>query len=515
MKLSLNWQSIQRNKVNKKLKEVWPMFNKTYVSMDITGSDVRVTSVRKNKVIKWGSAPLPGGTVKDGIITDPQTASLVINDLFRSMKLRKNRVISTVTGLPFIYRVINMPRIENQAPDEALERAARREMSLKEEDIYLIWQLIATEANGQESDYLVIGVPKAATKPFMETLTKAEIKPYILDVKPLALARIVSSADAILASLEKNYIDIIIVSNGLVRVMHGFAANKAENTESIVNDFADGLSKSVNSFNRDYPQNAIRDETPLYLSGELAANMDVLKLIQEISEHPVHVVDTPLIVPEGMSIALYASNLGLALKKLPGKITSSETPRYSDIDLNLLSSIYKPFRLRFKWAYAIAGALIMALVAILFSAYTLRTDAMVEADSLRSKSTKIAQQLKEAQKVNQELVAARKEKSDSLKKMQEALNTMKDEHLSILGLRHEYAYRFGLIINALPQGAEFKTIIMNESNIEITGEAKSALDVLKFTEALERNGTFSTTRVGRIEPIKNSDKVSFAATITE
>jgi Tfp pilus assembly PilM family ATPase len=58
------------------------IFFKEYVALDITGSEVRVISVRRNKIRKWGSEPLRDGLVKDGIILEPQTLGLIIDNLF-------------------------------------------------------------------------------------------------------------------------------------------------------------------------------------------------------------------------------------------------------------------------------------------------------------------------------------------------------------------------------------------------------------------------------------------------
>jgi Tfp pilus assembly PilM family ATPase len=79
-------------------------------------------SMKKNKLNKWKSEPLKDELVKDGIITDPQAIGMVIDNIFKSSQLPRNRVICTITGLPFIYRVIKMPDGSGPVNRVAMER---------------------------------------------------------------------------------------------------------------------------------------------------------------------------------------------------------------------------------------------------------------------------------------------------------------------------------------------------------------------------------------------------------
>ncbi|MCR4393507.1 MAG: pilus assembly protein PilM, partial [Dehalococcoidales bacterium] len=221
------------------------MFNNTYVALDITNSDIRVLEVKGDKITRWSTTPIPEDSIKDGIIVEPHTLSVIIDNIFKTLNLNKNRVICSITGLPFIYRVISMPHSTRAVTDEAVERAARKEMSLTQEEIYLVWQATQTTTSKDELDYFVLGVPKNALSPLIETLSAAGVKPYIVDLKPLALARAASRNDALILSLERGYFDIVIVADGLVRVMHSVnPASRISDIMGNVNELVDGLNKA-------------------------------------------------------------------------------------------------------------------------------------------------------------------------------------------------------------------------------------------------------------------------------
>src|SRR4030042_5562979 len=129
-----------------------------YVTLNITARSVRLLSVKGKQVEKWGSAPLAPGLVKDGFILQPKAVGAIISGLFKSTQAPKQRVITSLTGLSFTYRILSLPRTKPALLEEAIQRSARREIPLPLEELYLSWQAI----NGKhdELDFFVLGVPR-------------------------------------------------------------------------------------------------------------------------------------------------------------------------------------------------------------------------------------------------------------------------------------------------------------------------------------------------------------------
>ncbi len=65
-------------------------FSREYVAMDITSTEVRLISVFHNKLVKAGAEQLKEGVVKNGIVQEPQTLGLVIENLFKSLQLSRD-----------------------------------------------------------------------------------------------------------------------------------------------------------------------------------------------------------------------------------------------------------------------------------------------------------------------------------------------------------------------------------------------------------------------------------------
>ena len=112
------------------------------VTLDISNTSVRLLSVKGRQIQGWESVSLAPGLVKDGAILQPEAVGAAIDGLFKSANASKERVIITLTGLPFTYRILSLPRMKSDSLSEAIQRGARKEMPLPLEELYLSWQAI-------------------------------------------------------------------------------------------------------------------------------------------------------------------------------------------------------------------------------------------------------------------------------------------------------------------------------------------------------------------------------------
>ncbi len=242
---------------------------RTYVTLNIGASGIKLLSIKGGEVQAWKSTPLAPGIVKDGLLTQPKVVGAVINALFDSAGVPRERVIVSLAGLPFAYRILSLPRMKPASQHEAIQRAARREMQLPLEGLHHSWQ--AVDSGRDEQDVFVLGVPRKILEAMVQTLKWAGIKPYIMDIKPLALARAAHRDDAIIIDLEPDCFDIVLVANGIVSIMHTvIPKGDGSFTEYNIQRLADELSKTVEFYSANHPQSPLSASMPLLLTGELS-----------------------------------------------------------------------------------------------------------------------------------------------------------------------------------------------------------------------------------------------------
>jgi hypothetical protein len=487
-----------------------------YVAIDITPTEIRMVSIRRDKVEKWSSAPLREGMIKDGIIVSPQDLSLLLEDLFTSLALPRSRVVCTITGLPFSYRTIVMPDANGSIVQEAIERAARKEMSINEPDMYIFWKAVLRHPEKKETDCFVVAVPKIAVRPLADALAKAQVKQYELDIKPLALARLASAPSAVIISLEKKYIDVVVVADGSVKTLYSFPPlNAAGDRDRIAVDVVNGLDKTLNSYNHDYPGSPLPADLPILVSGELANDSAMLARLTELSGHPVLPFETPVVLPTDFSLASYAANLGLILKKSPLKqhLAGLHSGQYKDIDVNLFSGLPKKgLRINISQAAAVLSAVL--LLSLIYYAYDLRHDAGLRVNLLNTEKEATAVKLLVLEKTNQDYQAAQKDRSAALQKLKGEADIISGAQQFFNNARLDCARDMSLVIAMLPAEAQYDTINVSKGGIETSGQAAEVEDVLWMVDKLEADSHISQSRVASIQPSSDPESTRVAYNIS-
>ena len=105
--------------------------------------------------------------------------------------------------------------------------------------------------------------------------------------------------------------------------------------EDNIHRLADELTKTVVFYQSSHPENQLSPATPLLITGGLAGESATGGLLQAEVEYPVEPLIPPLEFPPDLPIALYAANIGLALKKIPQKAAvKGEAACFYDININ-------------------------------------------------------------------------------------------------------------------------------------------------------------------------------------
>lgn len=486
-----------------------------YVALNISTNSIRLLCIKGRQVKKWETMPLAAGLVRDGLILQPQAVGAAINALFKSTKAPKKQVITSVTGLSFTYRILSLPRIKSALTEEAIQRAARKEMSLPVEELYLSWQAIGS--GYEELDFFVLGVSRNLVDAVVKTLAEAEIKPYLMDLKPLALARAANREDALIVDLEPDYFDIVLVADGIPAIMHTITPRgEGASIEDNIRRLIDELSKTVKFYNSGHPEKPLSPITPLLLTGELSAEATIGKLIQAEIENPVEPLVPSLKFPPDLPIALYAANMGLALKKVPQKRAN----RFHDINLDILSVKHKARVLQVSWQFILLSLVLALAIGFLYPMYRLKSEADVETIRLQTELSGVSQELHQARLVINEA----KQIEDTIGKITTGFEALKQEHQYILSKGGNAANNLELVTTAIPPEVYFTSIEMGTDQITIEGEADSPSTVIDYVMALEAQGGLSEVRIAGIDESKSTEaetteavgtKVTFTIVITK
>lgn len=467
------------------------MFSGKATTLSIETSGVKALTLNGRRVERWGRLPLAAGLVKDGLIVQPEAVGQVIDALFRSLGEPKSRVIVSLSGIRSTPRLFTFPRIKRTLLEEAMRQQAKKEMPLPLEEIYLSWWPIGRK--GDELEFFVVGVPRPIADAQVQTLVESGVKPYIMDLKPIALTRVAGHRNALIVDLEPDAFGITLVAEGIPGIWRTITPRQDGMVlEDMVQQLNGDVSRIVEFHNQAHPESPLSAATPAFLTGELSEDTTVCELIQAGLKHPVEPLAMPFECPSDFPAASYAVNIGLALKKMAPKVRSNRaTTIVRPIDFNLLPERYRarPWPVR----YMLFSLVAIVAIAGLFPAYQAKTHSEAETVRLRVELDTPTRQLRQAR------LAVDREKAltESLNKAMTAAETLEQEHRTILA-KGRFAHILRLVWSALPPGARLTSIELTPDQIILKGDANSRSLGLSYGKALEQRSIFTEVNLSEL-----------------
>jgi type IV pilus assembly protein PilM len=455
-------------------------------ALNISSRDVKYLVARGNSVIDWGSLPLPD-VLRNGVIRQPELAGEQLKSFFASKKLPREKVVCSLNGLPFSYRFASLPRMAPASLNEAVMRVARQEIPLAPDDMYVSWE---TYRDGREEwECLVLGVARPSVDSLVRTLAAAGIKPYLLEVKHLLLARLAGRRDAIIVDFEPDFSAITLVAGGIPVGMHtvpslGQGAQLQDETDLLL----DELTRMVGFYNDSHAQSPIPGNAVLLLTGELSADPAVAESIKNETGYRVEALSTPLDIPPELPVAGYAANIGAALKlSAPDVEAGAETPPARHIDLGRIARERKP-GLRAATAlkaWLLPAALVVG-VGLLAGAFQLQHRSAAGVAELQTELALAEQQLTQSQ--------ARLDRAGEVQSEIDSLTAsalaLQQRNAGILA-PEEYVSDLARLIQAMPSGMSFSSLEMPGSQIVVRGITAVPAPVVEFARNIEASGEFA------------------------
>ncbi len=467
-----------------------------YVTLNISNSSIRILAIKGRQVKKWESTDLMAGLVRDGLIMQPEAVGEVIDALFKSTRIPKEKVIISLSGLSFTYRFVSLPRMKSGLMEEAVQRAAKKEISLPLNELYLTWQPVPGPED--EQAFFVLGVSRHLVDAMIQTFRVGGVEPYLMDLQPLALARAANRGDAIVANLEPECYDIVIIANGLPTVIHTISPRgEGATLDDNIHRLADELTKTVAFYQSSHPENHLSPATPLLLTGLLATEVTTQGLLQAEIEYPIEPLIPALEFPSDLPVASYAASMGLALKKIPQKpVDKGNGVHFHDININILSGKFrKPKAQPVPVRHVVLVALLLIAVALIYPLYQGKSQLGAKNTDLESRLSEVNREHNLANLVAEETTL----KEDTISEIIASADNLTAVNQSILSTRGDFTDDFQLISSALPPKLYLTSIEIDRNLIKVQGETDNVFAVIDYVTALETHEAFSEVRITELD----------------
>jgi Tfp pilus assembly protein PilN len=461
-----------------------------FSTIHISSSNIKLMAVKHNSIVKYGVRPLEPGLVRDGRILDTPKVGEAIESLLYSTSVPKNNVIVSVSGLPYTYRVMDFPQMKPELVQEAMSNNLQTEFTVPLDSLYISWAPVSIK---QESvEYFVIAVDRQFVDTIIETIKFAGITDWSLDIRPLALARAAARTDAIVVSLDYDYMDMVLIQGGQVKDMH--SANVDMDVDSAsrgkyFNVFASELSKLISYHSNTKNVESWDNNIPVILAGEALAlfqetaeKEEILEELRSATGYPVEFLETWIPYREPFQESTYATNIGLALRRLKKK--SKTRSGFHDINLDLLRQMYNKKPQTLSLSYILLPAMLVMIIATLVAVVGAKNQNNADIAALQTQLTVVNKKLLTVRTALTEENKIR-EKIDALTAY---LQTSKSEYDLLLGNKGKTTPALTRVTSALPPAADFERIAIDADQISIVGSAKDSFDIVAYIRSLENAG---------------------------
>lgn len=458
------------------------------VTLCIEDTVIRMVAFKGKAVVKWSSLPLEPGLVKDGVVLDKEAVSQRIREFFAGNGVSTREVIASVSGIHSLYRLLSLPpTLPKRILPEAVEREAGRVLPVALEELYLSWQALPMPA---ETLVCLVGLPRQTVDTLLDTLRLSGLKPYLMDVKPLAMTRAVDKADAIVIDIQPVDFDILIMLEGIPQLWRTlpFAKEDLFPAEKLTT-LKEELERTIRYYNSEHQENPLPADMSLFLSGEIDA---FTGLLSQAFQYRLEILPTIVSSPEGFNQAQYLTNIGLALKEIKVKGIPLR------LDLCVLPTAYipRPFPV---WQSLFLFLLVLGMGVFLFFAVS-------ASQRLAGETVAMQVELEQARLMLQKRQAAPEvEKLEArLRSLEASRNSLNQVLEGSSQSQSQAQDDLSTVVDSLPPEVNLNRVIYG-GGLTLNGTAESKQAVLEYGRALQKSGRFSQVLLSSLKVTEDAE----------
>ena len=467
------------------------------VSLYIDDVSIRLMVTRGKRITRLAEASLDISLVE--IDTKEKETQLVnkIKGLLKSNKINARKIILGLSGLHCLTRPLVLPELPRTMLNEAITRESRRVLPVPIDQLYLSWQIVYVTVD--KIYVYVVALPRQIADMVIRVVNQAGCKPYLMDIKPLALARLSREANALIIDVQAKEFDIIIKADGIPQPIRtvSFPREKL----SLLEKFAivkDDVKRTVQFYNNNNAENSIKPGTTMLVSGELSAAPELYESLADELGFKASLLTSPLKCLKQLDASHYLVNVGLALKELPGE-AAKLSPNF-----NVLPAPYQPKQVSMNQVLAVPATAIAIAIMVIMVMTVQNTAADIDSLSTQAVSNNFTLEKNQAQK---------KVFINSISELQATINAA-DSQYSIYTNAYILINRTGDLMNTdlrttvanVVDDLFLKSLIHSSGQISIDGTAATEQEVLEYVRKLLATGRFDEITIANITREESSEE---------
>jgi len=470
---------------------------KKITTLYIDDNSIRLMVSRGSQIKKWAIIPLEPGQIDSLVVMDEDAVAEKIRQLLEREKVKANKVCLGLSALHCLTRSITLPHLPKAILTDAITREARRTLPLPLEQVYMSWNLM--QLLDDKVKVFLVAIRRNSIDTLFSMLNKAGLTPYDVDIKPLALSRLVKEPNAILLDIQSTEFDIVIMADGIPQPIRVVSfPSEAETWEEKLPTVISDLDKTIRFYNANNSENPLDDTVPLYISGEVPVDSEIYKTLADTFPYPVSPLTTPLDFPFWLDPGNYQVNAGLALKDR--SLHKIAGPSLANV--NLLPTEYQPKPI--SWGKVILVPTTVALtgvaVAVLLLMSSTSSSMALTSDQLIITSQFLGEKQMQKRELNQNIAELESKISNldtSRQTIAGVLNT-----IDVLG--GETNDDLKAIVSNIPINVYLSKINFEDTTFTVAGRAGNETDSLLYATCLDETNRFAQVIVSNIRQTEDN-----------
>jgi type IV pilus assembly protein PilM len=461
-------------------------------------SDVNVSLMvtRGKRIIKLAEMPLD---ININEIDSPEKEARLVEKiiyLFTSNRISTRKIVLGISGMHCMTRPINLPELPKAMIAEAVIREARRILPVPVEQLYISWQSVYT-TEGKLQAFLV-AIPRNIADTVLRVIDKAGFKPYLMDIKPLAIARLSKEPNAIIVDVQTSEFDIIIMMHGIPQPIRTVPfPRETTDLKERLTIVKDELERTVQFYNSNNPAK-IEPGFTLLVSGEIAEEPEIYKILSQTLQLKASPLISPLKCLKQLDPSHHLINVGLSLKESLRENIALKP------NINTLPAPYMPKQISFNKLMALPAAAVAVGLLVMLGTTVRGAAANIEQTKIGLSSNQMLYDKKMAQK---------KDLSNQIAAMQAKLTGLDAQRSSyafalsdMTNTGNKMNYDLNAAVDNVVQDLDLKTLNISGDTVAVTGRAGSEQEMFQYIRSLTATGRFKEITITNLTSVVDASE---------
>jgi type IV pilus assembly protein PilM len=466
------------------------------LTINIEDNSLKITSVRGKSVAFAIESPLEAGWVQNGVVNEKARVGQIIGMLLAENRIKEKECIACVSGIHSIYRVAYVPRLDPALLAEKVKEEMEKAIPVPLDSLYTYWTDI--RMSDVETALCLVGLPFDNVNSVIETLKSGGLQPKYLELKPLAVSRVIDEKTAIVLNVQPAAFDITIVNDGLPELIRSLpfpALTMSEGDKAAM--VKEEVERTVSFYNSGHPNSPLNNQTYCILSGSLREKLSTMLVCP--SKPPPGL----LFYPQGQDESTFTANTGLALRTIN---------RLTRVDINAIPQAAAAH----KQAGRRPGFNMLPVVTLVVCAAAALGMWAINA-AAEGETVKLQLQMNEKTRLWSDTQKLYREGNEKAEKELAAYKLIVDTYSSpikyVAESRGLVNRDIGEVIAPLPGSMYLTSIAVSSGNIVIKGSAPSEEILLNYARDLRAKGIFKLVMITSVDK-SSFIEVTFKMTLT-